>query len=247
MFVLVVGAGRCLATPPPPTNEANAILAGQQERSNVVHDSFVFKKGSGGDAYEPNHLRPEEEQDILASSLKVPYHPQTAANCGWYALKMVMDYHQQKDKRNPSPPAEKGKPGDHWEPLWEYAKRTGNYMDDGGGVMFPSAIGKVAEAYGYTFQSYSYPFWPADLATLRKAVHDGKPVMVSVKNADSNGDVISNRRVGHWVVIEGFRTVNGVEYMVVKHGWSGGSRIWRVSDFSNGWNMGSAVILTPKY
>ncbi len=195
-------------------------------------------------------LTPAEKEEIISKGRKfdVPYHQQTGSKCGFYALKMVMHYYHQKNSSCINPPAEDFGQGDaRYESLYEYGLRAGEYWSDDGGTN-PWHLRNVAQAYGYKAWSH-YAVFGGSIKTLKYDVMKRKmPVIVAVAAVDSStgeptkGDFIG----GHWVIVEGFTTYQGVDYMIVKHGWSHGSVVWKVSDFQKSWRFGTSVGIWPK-
>jgi uncharacterized protein YvpB len=110
----------------------------------------------------------------------------------------------------------------------------------------------IAKAYGYDASSDNDPFGPT-IKNLKDETKKGRPVLVSVKSVNPNNGLPEGdskfKAGGHWVVVEGFaKGKDGTEYAIVKHGFSGGSVIWRVAEFEKAWNANwsATVYITPK-
>lgn len=207
-----------------------------------------------------SELEAEERKALIAKkSVDVPYHEQGEdPNCGIYALSMTLDFFHKQNPKNANPPARAGGIGDPGlVNLDSYAADTGNYIGDHQGN-FPSQLTDIARAYGYksTKSHLSTPFpqtvalvaplarlatipFEVKLQDLRDTVlREKRPVIVAVAGVDANGnpEVQYNPSNFHYIVIQGFvRASNGLEYAVVKHGWSGGDVLMRVHDIQDSW------------
>ena len=221
---------------------ALTVPAGLQATDLVSIFAGEIPNGSG--------LTHKQIDEIIAKGRRfdVPYHRQSGDTCGIYALKMVMAYYHQKDPYNSDPPAEMGGKGDATESIFDLAIRKGHLWSYEGATN-PWDLKNLAEAYGYkAWQSYS--LLGGSIETLKGDVlKRNVPVIVAVGTVNSSsGNPEAGPWVGgHWVIVEGFTQFKGVEYMIVKHGWSGGSVVWKVADFKKSWRFGTSVgVWTPK-
>ncbi|MBI1859704.1 MAG: C39 family peptidase [Deltaproteobacteria bacterium] len=193
-------------------------------------------------------LTHKEIDEIIAQGrlFDVPYYRQSGDTCGLYALKMVVAYYHQNDPYNADPPAEMGGKGESRESIHDLARRKRQLWSDKGST-FPWHLKNLAQDLGYnSWQTYSV--LGGSIAELKKDVMERRvPMIVAVGNVNgSSGKPEAGELVGgHWVIVEGFTTYKAVDYMIIKHGWSGGSVVWKVSDFQKAWRYGSAVGVWP--
>ncbi|MFM8314923.1 MAG: C39 family peptidase [Deltaproteobacteria bacterium] len=205
----------------------------------------------------PNYNMSQQEVNALIAQKKVdvPYYTQKGATCGLYALQMAMAYHHYKSpkKNNRLPRATSGDiiGEKNSKSLYEFAKENDHLWNENGDTTHWGLV-KVAKAYGYNASSDNDPFGPT-VKDLKDELRNGNPVLISVKGVDQEtGRPLSGSKLmaaGHWVLVEGFaKAKDGTEYAIIKHGWSGGSVIWRLDEFEKAWNsnFSATVYLRPK-
>lgn len=168
----------------------------------------------------------------------------TAPKCGFYALSHAMHAF---DSAAPS-----------GETLYQTAYENGWLWDDNGATV-PRNLFLTMQAHGYRGE-YGWGAQGGTIAYLKKLLRTGFSVVLAVRGV-SNAGLPEHPGMfhvgGHWVALEGFVEIDGVEYLIIKdsnHYWSepkyvnaslDGSTLWPRKQFEAAWSYWSYVAITP--
>jgi len=174
-----------------------------------------------------------ELNTALRLGADVPGRVQDGPTCGLYALGMVMDFWDRKDKRNLNPSVRNEDivrwdsqlvPPDTSRRLLDEAKQRG--FTTQGEMFYADKLASLASAFGYKATVKS----DFTLRDLHAVLDRGHPALVAfdVDNAGNPG--LFHGKRAHWAVIEGHFKKDGVEYLVATHAWTGKEYVWKADD-----------------
>ncbi len=172
--------------------------------------------------------------EALKVGADVPGRVQDGPTCGLYALGMVMDFWDKKNKTNLNPLVEDA---DEWrsdshsrkedthQRMLDVAKE--NHWTTQGEMFHADDMAKLAEKFGYHATVKSN----LTLADIKACVARHHPALVAFDVDPVGNPGLYGGKRAHWAVIEGTFKKDGVDYLVATHGWTGKEYVWKAADF----------------
>lgn len=143
--------------------------------------------------------------------------------------------------------------------LFDFAKRNGWYFKEEGSSISKNLADTVRGLGGYEVESGWGPTG-ISMKHLKALLRWGYGVVVGLQGVDDSGLPVQDAVIkigGHWVAVEGFLTLNGTEYLIVKDSNTygrqpdyvdkhlEGASLWPVSLFEDSWVLNSYVAMRP--
>lgn len=173
-------------------------------------------------------------REALALGADVPGRIQDGPTCGLYALGMVMDYWDDKDRRNKNPLVleadvvrwdSHSRLPDTQLRLFEVAKHHG--FTTQGEMFYADHMATLARSFGYQASVKS----ELTLDDIKACVDRDHPALIGFDVDNSGNPGLFGGKRAHWAVIEGYFQKDGVDFLVATHGWTGKEYIWKAADF----------------
>lgn len=144
--------------------------------------------------------------------------------------------------------------------VWELAKKNGWYWNENGRSISKNLVNTAQAMGGYQVE-HGWGPTGGTIKYLRTLVRWRFGVLLGIQGATDEG--LPERKGvvyigGHWVALEGFVKIEGVDYLIIKDSnhygaqpeyidkWLDGSNLWPVDLFEAAWNVNAYVALKPE-
>lgn len=200
-----------------PCNSSGASSGSVPSVIAAVSQASASSGGAGAAPTDADIIREGRQHNVtMQLQGNTPY-------CGIYALNAVLQYYSDTYLTPNAHPAPQGTGSIH-----EVAKNDKNINPEDG--LYTTELTDLARKLGVDAN-----WQQGSLAAIKQALDDGYPPIVMI-DVGNDGKPTVNGLGGHWAVVEGMYTgKDGIDYLVVKHGWSTNSYVWKASDFLKSW------------
>jgi len=205
----------------------------------VAASSLDIIKQLSFDADMVDHIHAHRQLPIAKRSLQG-----SSSKCGFYALSHAMHAF---DSHAPSGQA-----------LFETAETNG-WLWSSDGSSLPRNLFLTMQVHGYRGE-YGWGARGGTIKYLKQKLNEGYSILLAVRGTDDAGIPRHPGMFhvgGHWVALEGFVTIEGVEYLIVKDSSNHsaeptyvdrkleGSSLWPLKDFESAWSFWTYVTVKP--